>query len=99
MSVFDHQEWVATSEKPILLEFGATWCPPCKAMKPIVERFKAEHDEVDVVEYDVDEAQEIAALYNVASVPTFILMKDGKVAQYKAGAMSKHSLEVLAGVA
>lgn len=94
-----HFERVAAAEKPIVIEFSADWCNPCKVMRPILEQFKADHDEVEVVEYDIDEVREVADLYNVASVPAFVLLEDGEQKDFRAGAMSKHTLEVFAGVA
>jgi thioredoxin 1 len=65
--------------KPILLDFSATWCGPCKMQKPIIDDLKEKYgDQVDIKEVDVDENGEMARNYNVMAVPTIVIEKDGE---------------------
>src|SRR5690349_7938530 len=84
---------VLEAERPVLVDFTAAWCPPCRVMKPILEAIDAERDDLDVVEVDVDEAVDIAATYGVMSMPTFMLFRDGAPVLTLIGARPRKRLE------
>jgi len=76
-----------------LVDFWATWCGPCKAMAPILEQFDSQNDfDASVKKVDVDENQNIAAKYNISSIPTMILFEDGKEIKRVVGAMPLEAL-------
>ncbi len=80
------------SDKPVFIDFYADWCGPCKMVAPIVEEIADERDDVKICKVNVDDAPEIAAMFGVQSIPTLIVMKDGKVAAATMGAMPKAQL-------
>lgn len=77
----------------VLVDFYAVWCGPCQMMKPVIEKYASDHDEVKVMSVDVDKFPDIASNYNVMSIPTFIMFKDGEPVGSKNGAMSAADLE------
>ncbi len=83
-----HQEVIA-SDKPVLLDFWAPWCGPCRAVVPIIEEIAGERNDVKVVKINVDEEQELAREYRVMSIPTLMVMRDGQVVKKAAGARPK----------
>ena len=87
-----------TSNIPVLVDFYAEWCGPCKMMKPILEDVKAmKGEKVRVVKVDVDKHQELAAYYQIQSVPTLMIFKDGKQLWRQSGVLqSKELSELLA---
>src|SRR5215213_3985708 len=84
---------VLESERPVLVDFTAAWCPPCRVMKPVLAELDAEREDIKVVQLDVDADQRTAAEYGVLSMPTFILFKDGREVQRLVGARPKRRLE------
>jgi thioredoxin 1 len=84
---------VLESERPVLVDFTASWCPPCRVMKPVLAELAAERDDLRVVQLDVDTDQRTAAEYGVLSMPTFILFRDGREVQRLVGARPRRRLE------
>ena len=87
------QAEVLDSEKPVLVDFWAPWCGPCRVVHPILEEMDVERDEFRVVSINVDENQQTPARYDVLSIPTLILFKGGAEATRIIGAMPKRRLE------
>ena len=85
---------VLKSEKPVLVDFFATWCGPCKMIAPIVEEIAKEHEEdLKVGKVNVDEAADLAIKYDVVSIPTLVLFRNGKVTATIVGYREKEELE------
>lgn len=89
----DFQAKVLDADKPVLVDFFATWCGPCKRLAPTIDEIAAEMDgKAYVYKVDIDQSQDIAAKYRVSSVPTIILFKDGEPAKKTIGAQPKAAL-------
>ena len=88
-------EQLLTADKPVLLDFYADWCGPCRMIAPIVEEIANERDDIIVGKINVDEQGELAQAYDVMSIPTLIVLKDGKVANQATGARPKAAILAL----
>lgn len=86
------EELVLNNEKPVLVDFYADWCGPCKMLTPVIEQIAAESDAYEVYKLNVDEAPEIAARYGVMSIPTLIVFKGGKESGKTIGVQSKQTI-------
>ena len=84
---------VLDSDKPVLVDFFAAWCGPCKMMSPIVKQLAEDRTDIKVGKLDIDECLNIAQQYRVMSVPTFLVFKNGQVAGKVVGAVSRTELE------
>jgi thioredoxin 1 len=86
------QAEVLESDRPVLVDFTAAWCPPCRVMKPVLDELAAERPDLRVVQLDVDAHQHAAARYGVLSMPTFMLFRDGTPVTRLVGARPKARL-------
>ena len=86
------EEEVLNSDKTVLIDFYADWCGPCKAYSPIVEAVASENEDIKVVKVNVDDAQDLAIKYQVMSIPTTVVIKNGQEANRAVGMMSKSDL-------
>jgi thioredoxin 1 len=87
------QAEVLESEQPVLVDFWAPWCGPCRVVGPVLEEIAAERKDLRIVKLNVDENQQTAAAFDVLSIPTMILFKNGQVAKKVIGAYPKKRLE------
>jgi len=83
---------VLESEKPVLLDFFAEWCGPCRRVGPILEEIARENPELKVVKVDIDANPSLAAEYQVYSIPTMLVVRQGKVENQLIGAAPKHQI-------
>lgn len=83
---------VLQSDKPVLLDFFATWCGPCKMVAPIIDEIAEERQDIKVCKLDVDQASDIAIRYKVASIPTLMVFVNGEVVNQALGAMPKNKI-------
>ena len=89
------EEEVLKSDKTVLVDFYADWCGPCKMLSPIVDEVAKEMSEIKVVKVNVDEAQDLAVNYQVMSIPTLVVIKDGKEAKRSVGLIDKSEIKNL----
>ena len=86
-----HSE-VMNSDKPVLLDFWAPWCGPCRRVVPIVEEIAKERDDIKVGKVNVDEQPELASRFGIMSIPALVVMKDGKIVNQSMGARPKPAI-------
>lgn len=86
------QREVLESEKPVLLDFWAAWCGPCRMVGPILEEVAEERPDIKVCKVNVDDEQELASAYLIMSIPTLMVVKDGKIVSQSAGARPKSDI-------
>ena len=89
------EEEVLNAKEPVLVDFWATWCGPCQTMGPVVDELAQEFTDVKVGKVNVYEQMALAREYKVMSIPTFLVFKDGKVAERTLGVQEKSELEQL----
>ena len=86
------REEVLQSDKPVLLDFWATWCGPCRMVSPIVDEIARERADVKIGKINVDEQRELASAFQIMSIPTLVVMKEGKVVSQTLGARPKSQI-------
>jgi len=94
LTVDNFEKEVLKSDKPVLVDFWAAWCMPCKMIGPIISEIAEAHsDKVKVGKLNVDEQGEIAQKYNIISIPSLLVFKDGEVVNQRVGAGSRQMIE------
>lgn len=98
ITVENFEEEVLKSEVPVLVDFWASWCNPCKMLSPVVDEIAAESDgSYKVGKINVDEQQELAAKFRVMSIPTLLVFNKGEIAEKSVGVQSKNKILAMLG--
>ena len=88
-------EVVMNSDKPVLIDFWAPWCGPCRMVGPILEEIAAKRDDITVVKVNIDEENELAMQFQVMSIPMLVVVKDGQIVNRAVGARPKNQILAL----
>ena len=86
------QNEIMNSEKTVLLDFWAPWCAPCRMLAPVVEEIASECADIKVGKINIDEQSELANKFGIMSIPTLVVMKNGKIVQQVSGARAKNAI-------
>lgn len=86
------EQEVMQSDKPVLIDFFATWCGPCRMVSPLVDEIAQQRSDIKVCKVDVDDQGELASRFGVSSIPMLVVMKNGKVTAKSVGAMPKEKI-------
>ena len=93
VNTHDFEQVVLKSNIPVIVDFWAPWCAPCRIIAPLLEQIAEEYaDRVKVVKLNTDENPEIAAQYNIRGIPTLLIFRDGEVVDQLVGAVPKHMI-------
>lgn len=92
VNVNNFKQEVLESNKPVLLDFFASWCGPCKMLSPIIDEIAEEREDINVVKIDIDKQPELAAQFGVMSVPSLFVIKEGQIANRAMGVRPKQQI-------
>ena len=92
---YNFENEVMNSDKPVLLDFWASWCGPCRMVSPVIDEIAGERSDIKVGKINVDEEPELARQFGVMSIPTLIVMKNGQIVSKAAGARPKNAILAL----
>ena len=92
ISTNNFQKEVMNSDKPVLLDFWAPWCAPCRMVVPIIEEIAEERSDIKVGKINVDEQPELAGKFGIMTIPTLVVMKNGEIVKQASGARSKNAI-------
>ena len=93
----EFEKEVLKAKSNVLVDFNADWCGPCKMLKPIVEEFAKDNDEIKVVSINIDDEDELSEKYNVSSIPCLVVFDKGKETKRNVGLISRDDIDTLIG--